>query len=190
MLEAGYNLMSATFNEKYKDEIKELFDIITDSGNAQNADARAEYEKRVQEFTNYRTYLTFDLKVTDSEGNEQRLSKTLGKKSGGETQTPFYIAVLASFAQLYRISKGADSCNIRLIIFDEAFSKMDGERISESIRLLRQFGFQVVLSAPPEKIGDIANLVDSNLCVLRKDNVSFVRNFDPKQLGDAFNEEL
>lgn len=190
LIEGGYNLMSEHFNNKYKEEIKELFDLITDSGKSLNADARAEYEKRVQEFTNYRTYLNFDLKVTDSDGFEQRLSKTLGKKSGGETQTPFYISVLASFAQLYRIKKGTDSGTIRIIIFDEAFSKMDGERIRESIRLLRQFGFQVILSAPPEKISDIANLVDRNLCVLRKGNMSFVKTFDPKQLGDAFDDEL
>ncbi len=46
------------------------------------------------------------------------------------------------------------------------------------------------MSAPPEKIGDIASLVDRNLCVLRKDNISFVRSFDPKQLGDVFDDGL
>jgi uncharacterized protein YPO0396 len=189
MLLGGYNLLSAQFNDKYKEEIKDLFDLVTDSGNSLYADARAEYERRVQEFTNYRTYLTFDLKVTDGDGEEQHLSKTLGKKSGGETQTPFYISVLASFAQLYRITKGNDSGTIRLIIFDEAFSKMDGERISESIRLLRKFNFQVILSAPPEKIGDIATLVDRNLCVLRKDKRSFVKAFDPKQLEGIVDDE-
>lgn len=105
-------------------------------------------------------------------GNEQRLSKTLLKKSGGETQTPFYISILASFAQIYRIKNNENT--IRLIIFDEAFSKMDSERIEESIKLLRKIGFQAIFAAPPEKLQDIQELVDSTLLVLNPDEHSIV----------------
>ena len=127
-------------------------------------------------FTDFRTYLTFDLEAVNREGESQRLSKTMGKKSGGATQTPFYVAVLASFAQLYRSGRDKTQNTARLIIFDEALSKMDGERIIRSVQLLRQFHFQVILSAPTEKIGDIGTLVDRNLCVLRegKDRKSVV----------------
>lgn len=71
---------------------------------------------------------------------------------------------------------------MRLIIFDEAFSKMDSERIQESIKLLRRFGLQAVLSAPPEKIGDVAPLVDRNLCVIRGEDQAWVKAFDSRQL--------
>lgn len=37
-------------------------------------------------FTDFRTYLTFDLESVNREGASQRLSKTMGKKTGGETQ--------------------------------------------------------------------------------------------------------
>ncbi|MFA6670591.1 MAG: SbcC/MukB-like Walker B domain-containing protein, partial [Bacillota bacterium] len=105
--------------------------------------------------------------------------------SGGETQTPFYISVLASFAQLYRIRQRGEAGNtMRLIVFDEAFSKMDSERIQESIRLLRRLGLQAILSAPTEKIGDIAPLVDRNLCVIRNGDASMVKAFDSKKLGE------
>ena len=125
----------------------------------------------------------FDLYVIDEEGRSQRLSRTLNKKSGGETQTPFYISVLASFAQLYRVRHKQEAGNtMRLIIFDEAFSKMDSERIQESIKLLRRYGLQALLSAPPEKIGDIAPLVDRNLCVFRSGDRSYVKAFDSKRL--------
>jgi len=121
----------------------------------------------------------------------KRLSRTLHKKSGGETQTPFYISVLASFAQLYRIRHKNESDNtMRLIIFDEAFSKMDSERIQESIKLLRRFGLQAVLSAPPEKIGDIAPLVDRNLCVIRNGDKACARAFDSKKLCEEMENEL
>lgn len=179
LLNGGYNLLSEQFNAKYKEEIDELFTLITSDG-AQNMQGYDDYEKRVQFYTDYKTYLSFDLEVIKPNGESERLSKTMGKKSGGETQTPFYIAVLASFAQLYRTDRGNTSDTARLILFDEAFSKMDGERIIQSVTLLRRFNFQVVLAAPPDKIADIATLVDRNLGVLREGHKTCVRAFDPK----------
>lgn len=189
MLMEGYNLASQVFRDKHRDAIDELFRQITDVEAELSADARAELEKNIKRFTDYRTYLNFDLVVTDEEDRAQRLSRTLQKKSGGETQTPFYISVLASFAQLYRIQDPAYN-RIRLIVFDEAFSKMDSERIRESIRLLRKFGFQCILSAPPEKIGDIAPLVDRNLCVIRDKTTSMIRAFDSRKLMEEGLDEL
>jgi len=189
LLVSGYNLSSEQFNAKYKDEIKELFEMLTNDGAAQNASGYEDYEKRVQVFTDYKTYLQFDLEVIKPNGESERLSKTMGKKSGGETQTPFYIAVLASFVQLYRVGRDKVPNTARLILFDEAFSKMDGERIIQSIDLLRRFQFQVIFAAPPDKIPDIATLADRNLCVLREGHKACVRQFDPRQLGALANEE-
>jgi len=186
--EGGYNLLSIQFNAKYKDEIADLFAIITNEDGAGGTGNSSEYERRVHEFTDFRTYLSFDLEVVGQDGESQRLSKTLGKKSGGETQTPFYIAVLASFAQLYRSGRDKSYKTSRLIIFDEAFSKMDGERIVRSIELLRKFQFQVILSAPPDKIGDIAALVDKNLCVLRDGKHTCVRSFDKTHIKELADE--
>lgn len=183
MLLEGYNLASHQFREKHREAIDELFRQIIDVDTELNADARAELERNIKRFTDFRTYLAFDLVVTGTDDQSQRLSRTLNKKSGGETQTPFYISVLASFAQLYRIGQKNESGNtIRLIIFDEAFSKMDSERIQESIKLLRSFGLQAILSAPPEKIGDIAPLVDRNICVIREGDCAIAKAFDSKKL--------
>jgi energy-coupling factor transporter ATP-binding protein EcfA2 len=181
LLDGGYNLLSEQFNAKYHDEIAELFAIITDEGNGKRTEGREDYEKRVTTFTDYRTYLSFDLEVTNSEGESQRLSRTMGKKSGGETQTPFYIAVLASFTQLYRIGRDRKAGTVRLIIFDEAFSKMDSERIASSIDLLRKFNFQVILSAPSDKIGDIAPQTDRIILAYRDKKNSTALSFDPKK---------
>ncbi|MDR2795875.1 MAG: AAA family ATPase [Spirochaetaceae bacterium] len=181
LLEGGYNLLSEQFNVKYHGEIADLFDIITGGADGRQSEGRDDYEKRVQTFTDYRTYLSFDLEVTNSEGESQRLSRTLGKKSGGETQTPFYIAVLASFTRLYRIDREQKASTLRLILFDEAFSKMDSERIISSIELLRKFKFQVVLSAPSDKIGDIAALTDKILLVYREKKDASVHCFDPRK---------
>lgn len=161
------------FLEKYKDVMEDLFRQISDTG---NNDTKVNVIKNIEDFTDYRSYLDFDLIVTNKTTNEeQRLSKMIKKKSGGETQTPFYISVVASFAQLYHVHDEGEIANtIRLIIFDEAFSKMDRERIIEAVKLLRKFKLQVILSAPPEKIGDISSLVDETLLVSRDRNSSHV----------------
>ena len=181
----GWNIASQSFNEKYQKEIDELFQLLILNETNVSAERRAEYEKSIKKFTDYKTYLVFDLVVTDEKGEEQRLSRTLTKKSGGETQIPFYIALLASFSQVCRIRNKSQNNTLRVIILDEAFSKMDGERIRESIRLLRRFELQAIFSAPPEKIPDIAPLVDRNIAVYKDDRHSFTRHFDPKEIEEA-----
>lgn len=183
MLLEGFNLFSMEFQSKHRDAIDELFENIVDIREGSlTGDERVELEKNIERYTDYRTYLTFELISTDEEGRESRLSKTIAKKSGGETQTPFYISVLASFVRIYRVRQKRDNNTMRLIIFDEAFSKMDHERIAESIKLLRNMGLQAIISAPTEKIGDIAPLVDRNLCVTRVKDRTIVRAFDPKEI--------
>ncbi len=174
-LDGGYNLYSEDFNTKYKVELDELFNLLTNNKN--NAGGMEENEKLIKTYSDFRTYISFDLEVTNKDGDKQRLSKTMGKKSGGETQTPFYIAVLASFSQLYRINMDRNKNTSRLIIFDEAFSKMDGERISKSVELLKNSGFQAILSAPPDKVGDIVPLMDNNICVLRDGKKCCIQTF-------------
>lgn len=182
LLMEGFNLFSSTFQEKHSDTVEELFRQMVDIGEGVlTADQRQQLAENLDKFTDYRTYLDFDLVNIDDEGRESRLSRVITKKSGGETQTPFYIAVLASFLQLYRV-KQEDAATIRLITFDEAYSKMDHQRIQESIKLIRELGLQVILSAPTEKIGDIAPLVDRNLCVTRVKRETIVKAFDPKEL--------
>lgn len=162
LLENGnVGLFSFAFTERYQTVIDNLFSQIIsldgDSGKtAQN----------VELFSKYKTYLSFDLLSIDSNGRTDRLSKSIFTKSGGETQTPFYIAVLASFAQLYKVNDNNEYGNTaRLVIFDEAFNKMDGERIIESVRLLRKFGLQAIICSPPEKVADIAPVSDKTLLV-------------------------
>lgn len=66
-------------------------------------------------------------------------------------------------------------------MFDEAFSKMDQQRIQECIKLVRSMGLQIIISAPSDKLADIAPLVDRNLCVIRVKNETIVKVFDPHE---------
>ena len=132
-----------------------------------NARKQSELQQNIERYTDFRTYLKFDLETTDQNGSKQLLSQTLNTKSGGETQTPFYIAVLASFAQLYQVNNVSGFVNntVRLVVFDEAFNKMDSERIIESVRLLRKMGLQAIICTPPDKLPDIMPLADRTLLV-------------------------
>lgn len=171
LVEGDGGLFAICFQEKYADLIKELFDKIVSSDDSQlNARKQSELQKNIEIYTDFRTYLKFDLETTDKNGNKELLSQTLNKKSGGETQTPFYIAVLASFAQIYRINDMTSAGNtVRLVVFDEAFSKMDSNRIIESVRLLRKMHLQAIICTPPEKLPDIMPEADKTILV-HKDN--------------------
>lgn len=172
----SYGEDESLYLEKYQDIMNNLFKLIGDVSSSK--DQNSVLAQNVEKFTDYRTYLLFDLMVSKDGGKPYSLGRNIKKASGGETQTPFYISILASFSQLYRVKSGASMSNtVRLVIFDEAFSKMDRNRIIESIRILKSFGLQVILSAPPEKVSDISKLVDKTLLVSRGKNRSFVDTF-------------
>jgi uncharacterized protein YPO0396 len=57
---------------------------------------------------------------------------------------------------------------VRLILFDEAFNKMDSERIVESIKLLRRLGMQAIICTPPDKLPDIMPEADKTLLVYKE----------------------
>lgn len=167
LMEGETGLFALPFQEKYGHLIEKLFGQITMADDTQlNARKQSELQENIQRYTDFRTYLKFDLETTDQNGSRQLLSQTLNTKSGGETQTPFYIAVLASFAQLYRVNDSSSFGNtVRLAVFDEAFNKMDSDRIIESVRLLRKMGLQAIICTPPDKVSDIMPIVDRTLLV-------------------------
>ena len=166
-MEGDVGLFALPFQNKYGHLIEKLFSQITMADDEQlNARKQSELQENIQRYTDFRTYLKFDLETTDQNGTKQLLSQTLNTKSGGETQTPFYIAVLASFAQLYRVNDTSVFGNtVRLVVFDEAFNKMDSERIVESVRLLRKMGLQAIICTPPDKVADIMPIADCTLLV-------------------------
>ena len=167
LMEGDMGLFALPFQEKYGQLIEKLFSQITMADDTQlNARKQSELQENIQRYTDFRTYLKFDLETTDQNGAKQMLSQTLNTKSGGETQTPFYIAVLASFAQLYRVNDTSSFGNtVRLAVFDEAFNKMDSDRIIESVRLLRKMGLQAIICTPPDKVSDIMPIADRTLLV-------------------------
>ena len=96
----------------------------------------------------YRTYLDYDIKVTNTvSGQQAYLSRVSRDSSGGENQAPFYVAICASLLQIYQKSENS----IRLVLLDEAFSKMTSDRIRPMMELFRRLQLQVLLISTVEK---------------------------------------
>jgi energy-coupling factor transporter ATP-binding protein EcfA2 len=126
-----------------------------------------------ERLADYRQYYSFDVRMSDDRegsGNPELLSRRLGKGSGGEHQAPFYVAIGAALAAAYRIERNDDGSyrgGINLAVFDEAFSKLDVQNTVSAIGFLDELGLQVVLAAPDEKYGQIAEHVDTIINVYR-----------------------
>jgi uncharacterized protein YPO0396 len=122
-------------------------------------------EGRLDDIADYRNFFTYDIAATDQTNDTTRLFSNLLKSgSGGEKQTPFYVALGASFMSAYKIRKIGNTVigGAALAIFDEAFSKMDGNNAQTALNFFREIGLQVILAAPPEsevKIGPYADTV-------------------------------
>ena len=148
----GFNLFSTQFDEEYHDEMNELFSKLTASDE--------HGDDVIREYTDYRSYLDYDIDIVSKDGKTQKFSKIYREKSGGETQTPYYVAIAASFVQLYSIGE-----TIRIIMLDEAFDKMDEERIQSMLEFFKTQNFQVILAAPTSRLEVIGEQADNIIMI-------------------------
>lgn len=163
----GESIFSGTFNEMYRDVIAELFRRLS---------CGQDTEQALSEFTDYRTYMDYDMKITHPDGDYSFYSKVCTKMSGGQTQTPFYVVIAASFVQVYSNNLGGEAAGI--VLFDEAFNNMDDERIKGILEFLVKLPLQIVAAAPPEKIPIISPYVKKTLLVMVDESGSYVEEFD------------
>ena len=171
----GDSLFESDFHQKHQAGWDLLFERLT-------AGPDEALVPELRELQDYRNYLEYDVRIHYPNNDRALLSQINQKKSGGETTTPFYVAMAASFAQAYRLNQPRPSDTIRLALFDEAFSKMDTARTASALQFMRDTGLQVLLATPPDKSGALLAHVDSVRTVVRKDNHSFVVEIDRDEL--------
>ncbi|MBE6086494.1 MAG: cell division protein MukB [Clostridium beijerinckii] len=171
----GFTLFSTSYENKHKELLNELFDKLT----LDNESNEAELIK----LTDYRNYMSYDIEIKYNDNTTSLFSKVCREKSGGETQTPFYVAMAASFLQLYKgVSSSSES--IGIILFDEAFDKMDDARIMSMMEFYDKFNsqLQLLIGAPPQKIEPITPYVNTVLLAIKADKFSIIE--------DMINEKL
>lgn len=163
----GESIFSGIFHENHREVIDELFERLAIQ-NDNNS-------KALDEFTDYRTYMDYDIKIIHSDGSYSYYSKVCEEKSGGETQTPFYVTVAASFVQLYSNNIGGEAAG--LVMFDEAFNNMDDERIGGVLEFLKRLPLQILIAAPPDKIQYIGPQMEETLLIMTDERVSYVEEY-------------
>ncbi len=164
-LDNQLNLFTLEHENNYSTMINDLINIFIPPENA-TVEEMEEAKRNMDKYADYRTYLNFDMQQiiqNEEETIKIRLSKMITKNSGGEGQNPLYVALLASFAQAYKIDMRPGlqrNPTIRLVVLDEAFSKMDAEKVASCISLMRGLGFQAIISATNDKIQNYLETVD------------------------------
>jgi len=169
------NLLSETLNENQRRIMDELFIKLSSVENDQ------ETEKMLLEYTDYRNYLDYDIKIKYNSGDFAYFSKVNKEKSGGETQTPFYVIMAASFEQVVRNRNQNEGFGC-VVIFDEAFNNMDEQRIQEMIKFYNEREIQTFIAVPPSRASTIIPYVNTRLLVIKQNQHSFVEGFRDEEL--------
>jgi uncharacterized protein YPO0396 len=159
-IQSGEEIFNYDFEMKYQRQLEELFvNLASEDLNANGT---------VNKFTDYRTYMDYDILITNTSGDQIKYSKVFKEKSGGETQVPFYVATLASFVRLFdQASRKINRESIGLILFDEVFDKMDSTRIKAMMRFIQELPVQIMLSTPPQKMEILQKYTDTTIVTLR-----------------------
>ncbi|MBK1791574.1 SbcC/MukB-like Walker B domain-containing protein [Persicirhabdus sediminis] len=161
-------------DDEAKEEVERIFQALVEDPN----------NKEALEFLDYRNYYDYDmsvLDVRDPDGRETSVDKQSGKFSGGESQSPYFIAILACYLRAYhRYETRGAAPSIGLVPIDEAFSKLSGERIRDCIGALKALGLQGTFSMSSGNIPYAIDLCDQTIVVskkeTKKDRRVFVRN--------------
>ena len=159
-IQSGEEIFNYDFEMKYQRQLEELFiNLASEDLNARGT---------VNKFTDYRTYMDYDILITNTSGDKINYSKVFKEKSGGETQVPFYVATLASFVRVFeQASRKVHQESIGLILFDEVFDKMDSTRIKAMMKFIQHLPVQIILSTPPQKMEILQKYTDTTVVTLR-----------------------
>lgn len=169
------------FLEKYQQQIDLLTEKFTPARREDDEKIINYKKKEMEKFADYRNYLSFSMyeRVVDENGLEHKnyVDDMAGRDSGGEGQNPKYVALLAGFAMLYMQQSNRDS-RIRLVLLDEAFSKMDQERSEVCLKYARKLELQLIVCVPDERLQSLIRNVDSVYGFRRYKNQTTMMHID------------
>lgn len=116
---------------------------------------KAPSDSPLRQRLDYREYFKFDMKSKDTslphDAAWVSLARHSLKMSGGENQSPFFLAMLASFLRAYhRAEPGSLSRRdtLGMVAMDEAFSKLSGDGVQSCMSTANALGLQLILAMP------------------------------------------
>ena len=121
-------------------------------------DAPDDKDDRARRLLDYRNYHHYDIEMVPVDKPHAppiSLARSGRNLSGGESQAPYFISMLAAFRRVYDRGDRAStrSHQLGLVVMDEAFSKLSGDGIEDCLALARSFQLQLVMAFPPERLG-------------------------------------
>lgn len=156
-------LFFATMSGELRDALELFLGTLVKSANSPEA-AR---------LLDYRQYFDYDLLVTDIRDPDARpvsVDKQSGKMSGGENQSPYFVAILASYLHAYqRHESRRKEPSLALVPIDEAFSKLSGERIQNCIQAMSELDLQGMFSMSSGNIPYAFSQCDELIVISRKE---------------------
>ena len=112
--------------------------------------------------------MSYDIKISNKRGDVTYFSKINKEKSGGETQTPFYIVMASCFDELMnKDGKVESTCQV---VFDEAFNNMDESRIKSLMEFYKNLNIQVLIVVPSNRIAPISPYMDTLVGIAKVNN--------------------
>ena len=160
LVDLNQGLFTYDFQNKYDEQIRELFESLSqDELNSNGA---------MNKFTDYRTYMDYDIRIINQDGESMTYSKVFKEKSGGETQVPFYVAIIASFVRVYTKIGFSGGDPIGIVMFDEVFDKMDGNRMRAMMSFINSMPLQVIIACPPQRMDILQDYADTTLIMVRQ----------------------
>lgn len=156
-------LFFASMDADVRQTIEDIFHKIIDQPES----------REVLAFLDYRNYHDYDMHVSDTRTPDARptsVDRHSGKFSGGENQSPYFIAILACYLRAYhRYERRRRDPSLALVPIDEAFSKLSGERIRDCIGALKQLDLQGVFSMSSGNIPYAMDMCDQMITVMKRE---------------------
>jgi hypothetical protein len=114
--------------------------------------------ERLSDYRNYRSY-----EIYKQPANKEPIALSqYGTGSGGQLETPAYIIRSAAITSAFRFNEG--DTHLRMVLVDEAFSKMDEARSKEVINYLTEsLGLQLLFIMPTSKSGPFMDMISNQI---------------------------
>ena len=142
--------------------------------------------KELQRVADYRNYRRYEIWKESDIGSRVPLSEW-GTGSGGQLETPAYIIRAAVVTnRLKHFDKGI---NLKLLVNDESFAKMDERRAHDVIKFIRDsLGMQLICAMPTKHAGAIKSEFTKEWCITRTEadgngEVDFISEADERDLN-------
>ncbi|MAZ86312.1 MAG: hypothetical protein CL693_01590 [Cellvibrionaceae bacterium] len=134
---------------------------------------------RIADYRNYRHYEIYKI----PEGKEPIALSQYGTGSGGQLETPAYIIRSAAITSAFRFGEGKS--HLRMVLVDEAFSKMDEHRSKEVINYLTEsLGLQLMFIMPSSKSGPFMDLISNQFVFSKVPTTQAVGELNTRVLVD------